>query len=512
MTLKDRLYAEYARILTQQEANIVLESLEFPMQRVTTSDTPQTFWALVRQKLEFGVLNDGEERVVRTIHDLYPANPVLREAMAILDSGGSLTADAPAAVPRAPRHEAPPPTPEVPEPPAPDPVATPPEEHPPALCTTLVFIANSHHGEFIQGAWKEDPKSTLLYVSAHDEAAVGQVAVLLSQPLPQARLEALRQSLLAAGAPADLDILQQDCDHRPYLLQLLRAFGPDQQPFDLAGVPSTTTVSDIASAVLARYDTGPLRDRLRRRRRTVVDRLIPDGSFQRLDPSQSLHDSGVLDGDTLNIYPEATAGVSQLRIQAVLRVRREIFRYRDEHPEFSVDRVDDPDFPTEYEIQFRAPGFRPPDNPSRGALPQPQHEHSALILLGPKFPLESPAVVWLSPVFHPNILPEPRGGLPEGLVCLGPLDESYRPTLDFGQLCQMLVDMARYRNYDVRNEGDGGGGWFNHPAALWAGSEKGAAMIAAIGGVPSAEVDHEGNSPQARALRLRKSDVVDDDA
>ncbi|MGW5128270.1 hypothetical protein ACWEQ7_30375 [Streptomyces sp. NPDC004069] len=511
-TLKDRLYGELARILSTSEASIVLDTIRFPKDRVNiTTTTPQGLWKVVQQKLEAGVLLDGETLLIRTVSEWYPANPVLREALEVVENNGGLDA------PTEPRPHPVPPQPDSPdeavgESGAPGPQPEAPDEAPSAPCTTLVFIADSHHGEFIRGAWEEDSKSALLYVSADDEAAVGQVAVLLSQPLPQARVDALRQRLIGAGAPADLEILQQDCGHRPYLLQLVRAFGPDQQPFDLSGVPSTTAVSDIASAVLARYDTGPIRDRLRRRRRTVVDRRRPDGSFQRLDPSLSLHDSGVRDGDTLNIYPESTAGVSQLRIQAVLRVRREIFRYADEHQEFWVDRVDDPDFPTEYDIRFRTPGFRPPDDAAPDALPQPQAEHSALILLGPKFPLEAPAVIWLSPVFHPNIISEPKGDIPEGLVCLGPLDASYRPTLDFGQLCQMLVDMAGYRNYDVRYQRDGGGGWFNDRAARWAASEEGAAMIAAIGGTPSAEGVPESDSPAARALRLRKSDVVSDDS
>lgn len=534
-TLKDRFYAELASILTMAESHIFLDSIEFPKDRVNVRvDTLQEFWRIVRQKLDAGVLVDGDALLVRTVAAAYPGNPVVSEAFAVVESGGSLSAAGTSGPPESASRE-----PEAPE--RTDAAATGPhpaehgteqpgpdatddgitgagtrsaDDSTPAAepCHILVFVADSHHGEFIRGVWEEDVKSTLLYVSADDDAAVGQVAVLLSQPLPQARLDALRSRLVDAGAPADLEILEQECDHRPYLLKLVRAFGPDQQPFDLSGVPSTTPVSDIASAVLARYDSGPIRDRLRRRRRTVVDLCMPDGSFQRLDPSLSLHDAGVRDGDTLNVYPESTAGVTQLRIQAILRVRREIFRYANERREFWVDRVDDPDFPTEYDIRFRAPGFRPPDDDSPCALPQPQPEHSAVILLGAKFPLEAPAVIWLSPVFHPNIMPEPRGDLPEGLVCLGPLDESYRPTLDFGQLCQMLVDMAGYRNYDVRVQSAGGSGWFNDRAAMWAASEKGAEMIAAIGGTPSAEGAPEGDSPTARALRLRKSDVVSDDS
>ena len=36
-----------------------------------------------------------------------------------------------------------------------------------------------------------------------------------------------------------------------------------------------------------------------------------------------------------------------------------------------------------------------------------------------------------------------------GAVCLGVLQDSYSPGLDFGLVCQMLVDMAGYRNYEL---------------------------------------------------------------
>ena len=72
-------------------------------------------------------------------------------------------------------------------------------------------------------------------------------------------------------------------------------------------------------------------------------------------------------------------------------------------------------------------------------------------------------------IFHPNVH---RG---TGKVCLGVLADRYRPGLDFGLLCQMLVDVASFRNYVV-TEG------YNVEACRWAASEAGQATIVAGGG------------------------------
>ncbi|WP_037677791.1 effector-associated domain EAD1-containing protein [Streptomyces griseus] len=403
---------------------------------------------------------------------------------------------------------------------------TPPDPEPaaPTEFHTLVFIAVSHHGDFIMAVQEEDLSAQVLFVSSGAGAPVGQVAMLLSEPLPPERVTALRNTLRDRGA-SDLEILQQVHGHRPHIFRKLHALGPDQQPYEFDNVPSTTTGHDIAAAVLG-FGEGALRERLARRRRTVVDRSVPGGDWVELDPlSQTLYDSGVRDGDTLRVSPESTAGAGapQSRIRAILRVKREILRYAQQHGDsFRIDHMDDSEFPTVYDISFDALGFRPPpEGAPPGTLPMPQPSHTVTILLGPDFPYGAPVAVWQTPVFHPNILgPErPPGfppGAPDGLVCLGPLNRAYRPTMDFGRLCQMLVDIAGYRTYDVRSHNDGGEGWFNARAAAWAASEKGEGMIKDIGGVPSAPArenpDGDAGSLRVRALRLRKADVVGDGA
>lgn len=347
-----------------------------------------------------------------------------------------------------------------------------------------------------------DPRAELFFVSQGEGAQVGQIALSLTYELTQSQIDEVRRRLVGAGAPQDLEILQEVYDHRPYLLEELRVNGPDQQPYDLAGVPSITPVRDIAAAVLAHYE-----GRMGRRPRTVVDHQQPDGSFHRLDPAQSLHQAGVRDGDTLSVYPEATAGHAELRMQAIIRVREEMHRYADRHEGFEIVHTDDPEFPTDYEIRFTARGLRLPEHAPPDTFPRPERQdrHNVLILLGPNFPLVAPTVVWLSPVFHPNIAgPDPARPDAEGAVCLGVLADSYKPTLDFGQLCQMLVDMAGYRNYEITDS-------FNPYAAAWALTEDGRAMIEDIGGKPPvADPPAEQGALRVGALRIRMTGGVAD--
>jgi len=81
--------------------------------------------------------------------------------------------------------------------------------------------------------------------------------------------------------------------------------------------------------------------------------------------------------------------------------------------------------------------------------------HVVQIELGADYPLTAPSVYWLTHIFHPNVYPtydcELTRQRPQlrGLVCLGELTEAYQPSLDLGQLCQILRDLAGFRNYSV---------------------------------------------------------------
>ena len=83
--------------------------------------------------------------------------------------------------------------------------------------------------------------------------------------------------------------------------------------------------------------------------------------------------------------------------------------------------------------------------------------------------MKAPQAFWQTPIFHPNIEPK------TGFVCLGDLGDRYRPGLDFGKLCQLLIDIASYQNYAVE-EG------LNKEAQAWATSKEGQIAIEKRGG------------------------------
>jgi hypothetical protein len=79
--------------------------------------------------------------------------------------------------------------------------------------------------------------------------------------------------------------------------------------------------------------------------------------------------------------------------------------------------------------------------------------HEVEIKLGASYPRTMPEIRWHSPIYHPNISEI-------GMVCLGGFGTHWVPSLQLDELCNMLWDMARYHNYDIRSP-------YNRDAALW---------------------------------------------
>ena len=85
--------------------------------------------------------------------------------------------------------------------------------------------------------------------------------------------------------------------------------------------------------------------------------------------------------------------------------------------------------------------------------------HEVLIKLGASYPRQMPELTWRTPIFHPNISSN-------GSVCLGGYGTFWVPSLQLDELCTMLWDMIRYRNFDTESP-------YNRAAAAWAKSENG---------------------------------------
>jgi hypothetical protein len=119
-------------------------------------------------------------------------------------------------------------------------------------------------------------------------------------------------------------------------------------------------------------------------------------------------------------------------------------------------------------FRFRAPGWGPPR--TTGADPEPVDEHEVYLMLSPDHPVLAPLAIWQTDIFHPNV------DAKSGKVCLGVLEDHYRPGINFGMICQMLVDIAGYQDYGARD------GFYNDEAMKWATSERGQELIVSRGG------------------------------
>ena len=83
--------------------------------------------------------------------------------------------------------------------------------------------------------------------------------------------------------------------------------------------------------------------------------------------------------------------------------------------------------------------------------------HRIEIKLGASYPRTIPELRWVTPIYHPNISEI-------GMVCLGGYGTHWVPSIQLDELCNMLWDMARYHNYDIRSP-------YNRDAALWVASQ-----------------------------------------
>ena len=111
--------------------------------------------------------------------------------------------------------------------------------------------------------------------------------------------------------------------------------------------------------------------------------------------------------------------------------------------------------PEAYLVRFRGRGLWSPDGSTDVEI---REHHEVVIQLGAAYPRMMPELSWKTPIFHPNISSS-------GVVCLGGYGTHWVPSLNLDELCTMLWDMVRYKNYDVESP-------YNREAALWAKTQK----------------------------------------
>jgi hypothetical protein len=285
--------------------------------------------------------------------------------------------------------------------------------------------------------------------------------------------------------------------HPDYLIGRFYVRGPDGRGFQSLNTPSSELVSDLAAEVVDEYPD----DLPGRNRPAIVDQVDADGTGRRLDGDRTLYENGIGEESEVRVaFPADAAAVNPLdREEALFRVRNQLDEYAAAHPGFLI-WPSPADMPTEYDLEFRQRSFGPPTVRGGSATDiGPDQPHELYIQLGPEFPLRSPRVFWLTDIFHPNVFPTydcetlRQNEDMRGMVCLGTLSESYLPSMDFGELCETLVDIAAYRNYSLIVPGEFDLAsmrravrldYFDEAAALWAATREGQQRIHAIGGAP----------------------------
>jgi hypothetical protein len=451
------------------QARSALIQIGFPAHLIPEFTNARSFWQEIVMQLELGLgVTDGIVALVAETANMYPGNEEIAALHAklsgkepeVITPNRRIGADGP--------------------------------------CPTLILIGADLPDEFLEVIRQQLGSNTadLLYVSKQ------QCAVEIPDPGDKAgqlqqQIQEIMQTFVAGGK---VRVIYEKPSFRPYLYSSLTVFGPDTTPYRLDSVPSTLTPADIAAAIVDA--TRAMADGHGGTVSTVVD-AENDNGRERLDPEKTLHENKVKDAGRLRVGTKAVAGSisPELRMKAQLRMRAQIRRYEMSHSDFRIVEYDNDDLPNRLTFEFEGPGLAPPENlrdflagtenlspEDQRALPWEQlnpiriEVHRFTIHLMAMFPVVAPYVVWQSPVFHPNIWRLAQPGIRPGTVCLGPLmmDSGYRPDLDFGYLCQLLVDIGTYRNYDVVDAST----FPDPPAAFWARTDSGQRVIQSLGGPP----------------------------
>lgn len=106
--------------------------------------------------------------------------------------------------------------------------------------------------------------------------------------------------------------------------------------------------------------------------------------------------------------------------------------------------------PQKYRLIFKGSGFWRDNYGVISVI----HRHEVLVELGAAYPRMVPNLAWQTPIYHPNISNN-------GVVCLGGYGTHWVPSLTLNEMCTMLWDMIRYKNFDTESP-------YNREAALWA--------------------------------------------
>ncbi|MBO3747494.1 hypothetical protein J5X84_15560 [Streptosporangiaceae bacterium NEAU-GS5] len=445
-----------ARVFNDQtSAENLLARIGYPREHLPTwaGQNADTWWTEVFLALHHGIIDLPHRRLLGAAVRVYQHNPVFRplaqrHGLINLDEGTAGEQDMT--------------DPVAPEPQAPSMPEVHPDEPEDASADSTAEAVGAPEEAGLADAEEAGPPTCHVIIRASSEDARVEAAdILRALELDPRDVWSTAHAISYRLNTDDISHVRRQLDStdlgwtvvpagaRDYLLREVYVQGPDGRRFRFLDAPAQQTVGNIAAEVVDQYGK-TFADKARP---TVVDHVEDDGRRRRLAPEATLHDEGVREGAHLRVGFEATAGaINPLdRQDALSRVRNELLSFARSRPDLVV-RGFPPMLPTEYELEFTQPSLGPPR--TQDGDPTRVERHVVSISLRGDFPQTPPVVFWDSLIFHPNVYPN-YGDMsldhPEhsGLVCLGMLAESYRPSLDFGDLFQLLIDMAAFRNYGL---------------------------------------------------------------
>lgn len=427
--LDDLITGITAAFRRQRDAEQLLRRIGFPSERVPNFGTdPANAWNEVFLDFEHGVISRPYRRVLDAALRVYRNNNGLRtlaERHGLVS--GATTPPVPVPTGRSATRDSHG---------APSPGATAEPAPPAPTCHVIIRASSEAARQQAHGLLTE------LGLAPHEEWSTSHA---VSFRIGSDSVPAVRQLL----DHTDLGWTVVPPGEPDYLLQSLYVEGPDRRQFRVTDAPAQQTFRNLASEIITeQYPQGDANAALP----TVIDHVQEGQTPRRVDADSTLHDAGVRDGDRVRVGYQTNAGsVNPLdREDALYRARNQIREYADSRSGFLV-KANSSLLPTEYQLAFDRISFGP--GPREGDEPVEIKDHLVALQLGPDFPREHPVLWWLTPIFHPNVFPNydcekaRKNPGARGLVCLGLLGESWQPSWDFGDLCQMVVEMAAFRNY-----------------------------------------------------------------
>ena len=437
-------------------AQVLVASVGFPTGQLPVFTNPMPFWTQVCEQIDNGILRGGFESLLSAAARTYPGNP----SFAPFSDSETPTSDnvgdsASMSSSREPSSNAP-------------------QTIPTQNTFVNLLVTGINEPQFLLETIRRLAEEQGLSPGSINMRFANTEGILISLMNWQTEQALEVAEELSNNAQREHHQTVQtsvaDNDFEDYLIRRLLVEGPDQAKFEINNIRASTLVRDIAQGVIdTQYDSGVFEAGPGNQgREVVVDRVDPsDGSTQRLNPDRTLHEEGIQEDDSLSVSPESTAGMHpQIREEALVRGHNQIMAYAKSSRGFQVS-ANSHRAPTEYIFKFNVSGFAPPSSPSEQPVKIDQHE--VFLILLPEFPMKAPQAYWQTPIFHPNVHPQ------FGAVCLGALGDRYRPGLDLGELCKLLVDIASYQNYALD-------GVYNSKARKWALSKAGQIAIEELGG------------------------------